>query len=226
MLNAIQEKVRRGIKYLLDKNIHHTAKFFDDSYEVAAQCKLAAAKDSSGGLTSLSKAKPCVTLTQCDVAAFIPRQEVYLVDIDVLGTIREVYDDDGICDVEITAVGLDEFDRTCAISEVLTWNSLQCLARQWEALPTPVKTSMLTEWLGTTTGVAIYKGTFSPHDYASDTNTIQNSDLVHLLYDAAAFFGGIHGRARTRATLSVRLRSPRVWQDNKHVGIDTGCSWA
>ena len=150
-----------------------------------------------------------------------------MVDIDVLGTIREVFDDEGTCDVEITAVGLDEFDRICPISEVLTWNSLQDITRQWEALPTHAKTSILTEWLGTTAGVAIYKGTFSPHDYASDTNAIQNSDLVHLLYDAAAFFfGGIHGRARARVTLSVRLRSPGVWQDNKHVGIDTGCLWA
>ena len=196
MLNAIQETVQQGIQYLQDKNIHHTARFFYDSFEVVAQCELAATTDSSGGLTSLSKAKPCVTLTQCDVAAFIPRQEVYLVDIDVLGTIREVFDDEGKCDVEITAVGLDEFDRICPISEVLTWNSLQGITRQWEALPTPATTSMLTEWLGTATGVAIYKGTFSPHDYASDTNAIQNSDLVHLLYDTAAFFFRRYPRPR------------------------------
>ena len=188
MLTAIQERVQLGIQYLQDKNCHYSSHFVLEKLEEVAKCKVADTKSPGNVLALLEKRKPCLILSHCDVSTFVPKQEVYLIDIHALGAIKEVFDDQNMCIVEITAVGLDDKDERIPLTDILHWNQLRTVKRHWDQVSSFDKKAILTGCLGADTAVAVYKGTFLPHDYASDTNSILNPDLVNMLCDDKAFY--------------------------------------
>ena len=196
MLQAIQKQVELRTKYLKDKNIDFTTQFFLDKFEPVAQCKIADITDPENAIASLEKTKPCLIMTHCDVTTFVPKQEVYLVHIHVLGTVKEVLDDEDTCKIEIIAVGLDDNDERTPPTDILDWKMLADIKKQWDQMPSVAKKNILTECLGVDTAVAVYKGTFEPRDYASDTRAIKNRDLLHVLHDAPGFYSKLCGDPR------------------------------
>ncbi len=76
-------------------------------------------QDSVKVMNLLNQSKPCLILVQCDVTTLIPKREVYLVDLHMLGTINQVHDDAHMCEVEITAVDLDYNESCRPLGEVM-----------------------------------------------------------------------------------------------------------
>ena len=188
MLSMIEEKVQLGIQYLQEKNVHFNGQFFLDKFEAVEKATIADTRFSAEVPEALNLRKPCLVVAHCDVSTFVPKQEVYLVDIHALATVKKVHDDDHMCLVEVTAIGLDDTGHRCPLSDVLHWKRLVELRREWDQMKPFSKKSILTECLGVSTAVAVYKGTLLPHDYASHTEAIRNQDLVELLFDASAFY--------------------------------------
>ena len=106
MLAAIQAEVHDGLNYLQGKNVHFTAVFFERSFEHATTCNVATTVDSPEVIDLLEYRRPCLMLIECDVQGFAPRQELYLPELQLLGTRTEIDEDEDSCKLEISAVGL------------------------------------------------------------------------------------------------------------------------
>ena len=92
--------------------------------------------------------------------------------------------------------GLDAKNVRVLLAEDMSWSSLATVERCWEEKSSSKKKAILTGCLGFDTVVVVYKGTILPHDFASDTNAIQNPDLVSMLYDDSAFCWTLSTNAR------------------------------
>ena len=127
-------------------------------------------------------------LIECDVQGFAPRQELYLPDLQLLGTLTEIYEDENSCKLEISAAGLTTNCEQTTIAELLKTMRLEEIKKQWTSMSTVDKRTSLTALLGSQSTIAILRGSFIPHDYASDTDAIESPDLIRLLFDAKALY--------------------------------------
>jgi hypothetical protein len=186
MILSIQDTLFLAMHYLYGKDVFNVREFFDDTFDTVGTGHIADTRDKNV-IRALNKVgKPSLTLTECDVTMFVPKQEVYLVDVHALGIIREIDEVNKTCTVEITAVSFDKDGYRCPFKDVIQMRGLDALKHEWSTMYDPQGT--LKDCLGRETAVAVYTGSKLPHDYANDTADILNLDLLHLLFNAFDFY--------------------------------------
>ena len=169
MLNPMQQTVEAAIKYCQLTQAYTTADYFAEKLPAFSQCKVADMHSHRDVCSSLQHTKPCLILIDCDVTSLAPKKEVFLTDINVLGTVKEVFDKERTCSVEVTAIALAEYERLQLV-RVLSEEHLHKVKRDWDALPTLNKKAILRQCLGISTDIAVYNSTDTRfwHEYSAE----------------------------------------------------------